>query len=94
MVTKPKFGGWSDNASTFHSDLNLKFIEGAWEQHEVNFVLNFFEAGDGKNDLDAHFGTAKGIESRFLVQFESIQGLFDFQNCISTHTINRNRSVS
>lgn len=38
--------------------------------------MNFFEPGDGKNDMDHHFGKIHHMEKRFLFQFDEIEGMF------------------
>jgi len=42
--------------------------------HNLKYELNFFEAGEGKNDMDRHFGIQNGFEKRYLLQCSLIQG--------------------
>lgn len=71
-----------------------QFIRTIFDSHGVEYRANFFESGDGKNDLDAHFGLIEGmpfnpdfhllrplgIEKRFLIQFDRISGMFSVMN--------------
>lgn len=52
-----------------------QFITTIYNSYGVEYCGNFFETGDGKNDLDAHFGLIEGIEKRFLIQFDRISGM-------------------
>ena len=43
------------------------FISTIYNSFNLHYIANFFESGDGKNDLDAHFGMAYKL---YLVRFK------------------------
>lgn len=66
---------WSDNCHHFKADLFLSHIKTFCTAKSMAFTTNYLEAGDGKNNLDRHFGKLKGIEARYLLRFDEIIGL-------------------
>ena len=67
---------WSDGGSHFKCFEQFIFLKTINHFYSVNFILNFFEPGDGKSDMDRHFGKLKAIEKSFLLHFDEIEGKF------------------
>lgn len=65
---------WSDNAGHFHS--GEAFIDkGAIKKRfGIDLNLEFFEAGEGKSDLDRHFGCLKRELRKALVKGLELKG--------------------
>jgi len=86
---------WSDNATHFHS--SMAFMEKYQQQklHGIKIELAFFEAGEGKSDLDRHFGCIKHQIRRYLITGATLNGtvedllkaVVDMPNTHSIHIV-------
>lgn len=47
--------------------------------YAIKVIGNFFEKGEGKNDLDAHFGNMSNMEKKYLVKHDIIKGAFGLE---------------
>lgn len=66
---------WSDNCHHFHSSQFMYQYRGKFLQKGILFIGNYFEAGEGKNDIDRHFGFLVTLEHYFLMKFDVIDGV-------------------
>jgi len=65
---------WSDRCHHFHSGLILNHYSEFENVFSIKIKANFFEAGEGKNDIDAHCGNLSNLEHSYLIKHEVIRG--------------------
>jgi len=68
---------WSDNGSHFHSTTSFLEKRSAQQRHGIEMKLRYFEAGEGKSDLDRHFGCLRRTIGQYLLSGVELNGNID-----------------
>lgn len=80
---------WSDNASHFHSTNALLDLRDLQKKFGIQIKRRFFEAGEGKSDLDRHFECLRRAINQYLLSGSELKGdLKDLLDALSERVRN------
>lgn len=66
---------WCDNCQLFSSSQFLYNLKAFKVNFNIQIVVNFTEPGEGKSDVDRHFGLQVSYEKNYLLKHNTIVGL-------------------